>query len=177
MKVIVTYRNFHDINREEIFPEVFLLKEGETAEEALERIWTDQYNALLAEKLNDDSDPLDENGCWHEEDRAMLTWSDGDTKEFYIVEVEAKEDLTNNKNKAITDSVKEIDFDDAGLLGFVISENIDCYEDAGNSVIGMFNRYPEHAKLLNEMLAAISGYGIDTLKEQMEEQREYYNSL
>lgn len=88
MKVIVTYRNFHDINREEIFPEVFMVKQNETPEEALERIWTDQYNGLLAEQLLDDSDSLDENNCWHEEEMAIITWADGDTKEFYIIEVE-----------------------------------------------------------------------------------------
>lgn len=88
MKVIVTYRNFHDINREEIFPEVFMVKQNETPEKALERIWTDQYNGLLAEQLLDDSDSLDENNCWHEEEMAIITWADGDTKEFYIIEVE-----------------------------------------------------------------------------------------
>ena len=88
MKVIVTYRNFHDIDREEILPEVFSINKNESAEEALERIWSDHYNALLAETMNDESDLLDENGCWHEEERALITWADGDTKEFYIVEIE-----------------------------------------------------------------------------------------
>lgn len=88
MKVIVTYRNFHDINREELFPEVFKVNKNETAKEALKRIWSDQYNSLLAEELYDNSDPTDTENCWHEEDRALITWKDGDTKEFYIVDVE-----------------------------------------------------------------------------------------
>lgn len=88
MEVIVTYRHFHDIDREEIPPEVFRPDENETPEDALQRIWEDQMNGLFAEQIYDDSDPLDEEGCWHEEDRAMITWADGDTKEFYIVEVE-----------------------------------------------------------------------------------------
>lgn len=88
MKVIVTYRNFHDINRDEILPEVFRVNDNETAEEALERIWTDQYNALVVESLHDETNSLDDEGCWHEDERAMLTWADGDTKEFYIIEVE-----------------------------------------------------------------------------------------
>lgn len=93
MKVIVTYRKFHDVDRNEIFPEVFKMNENETPEDALRRIWQDQHNAILAENLNRDiigdiNDPLDEEGCWFEEDMAMITWVDGDTKEFYIVNVE-----------------------------------------------------------------------------------------
>ena len=88
MTVIVTYRNFHDIDKQEIPPEVFLIREGEAPEEALIRIWSDQYNALLAENIYDDSDPLDEKNCWFEEYMAQIAWADGDTKEFYVVEVE-----------------------------------------------------------------------------------------
>ena len=88
MKVIVAYRNFHDINREELFPEVFSVNVNETAKEALERIWKDLYNGLLAENLIYNDDPLNESGCWCGEDMAILTWADGDTKEFYIVDIE-----------------------------------------------------------------------------------------
>lgn len=88
MKVIVTYNKFHDVGMAESTPEVFRLRENETSEEALRRIWEDQYNALIAELLHDDSDPLDKDNCWFEEDKAQISWADGDTKEFYVVDVE-----------------------------------------------------------------------------------------
>lgn len=87
MKVIVTYKNYHDMERTEIMPEVFMVNENETPEEALERIWSDQYNGIITDNLNNDlNDPVDEENCWHENDMAIITWEDGDTKEFYIVE-------------------------------------------------------------------------------------------
>ena len=88
MKVIVIYKKFHDIDRSEIMPEVYWLNEGETAEDALRRIWEDQYNTLISENLYDNSDPLDEEECWFEEDMAQIGWADGDTIEFYVAEVE-----------------------------------------------------------------------------------------
>lgn len=100
MKVIVTYRNFHNIDRDEILPEIFSVKKNETAEECLKRIWTDQYNALLAESLLDNNDPLEKSGCWCKEDKAMLTWADGDTKEFYIIEAESYKQTTNSESFA-----------------------------------------------------------------------------
>lgn len=88
MKVIVTRRNFHDMVCWEIMPEVFFINESETPEEALRRIWEDQYNGAIADNLNEDiDDPLDEENCWIEDEIAMITWEDGDTKEFYITEV------------------------------------------------------------------------------------------
>ena len=85
MKIIVTYRKFHDIDRAEIPPEVFKVNENETTEEALRRIWEDQYNSALSEN---EEDPVDEDNCWFEEYMAQIAWADGDTKEFYVVEVE-----------------------------------------------------------------------------------------
>lgn len=86
MKVIVAYRNFRNVDREDIPPEVFYIEENEPPEIALRRIWEDQYNALLS--CVDEEDPTLESGCWYEEDRAMITWFDGDTKEFYVVDIE-----------------------------------------------------------------------------------------
>lgn len=88
MKVIVKYRNFHDIERIEIMPEAFFVRENETPEDALRRIWSDQYNAAIAESEFCEDDPLDEENCWFEEDMAQIAWADGDVKEFYVVEVE-----------------------------------------------------------------------------------------
>ena len=87
MKVIVTYRNFHDIERIEIMPEVFFVRENETPEDALRRIWENEFNSAISESMFDETDPLNEDECWYEEDMAQIAWADGDTKEFYIVEV------------------------------------------------------------------------------------------
>ena len=88
MKVIVTRRNFHDMVCWEIMPEVFFINESETPEEALRRIWQDQYNGAIADNLYEDvNDPLDEENCWIEDEMALITWADGDTKEFYITEI------------------------------------------------------------------------------------------
>ena len=87
MKVIVTYRNFHDIERIEIMPEVFFVRENETSEDALRRIWENEFNSAISESMFDETDPLNEDECWYEEDMAQIAWADGDTKEFYIVEV------------------------------------------------------------------------------------------
>ena len=96
MQVIVTYKKFHDIERQEIMPEVFYVRENETAADALRRIWEDKYNGLIAERLliDDDvyDDPLDENECWYEEDMAQIAWADGDIEEFYVAEVEEYEE-------------------------------------------------------------------------------------
>ena len=89
MKVIMTYRNYHSMDRSEIFPEVFRIKDDEKPEDALRRIWEDDYNGAIADNLNNDyNDPIDEDGCWFEEDMALITWEDGDTKEFYVVDVQ-----------------------------------------------------------------------------------------
>lgn len=89
MKVIVTYRNYHDMDRTEIMPEVFAIDENENPEDALRRVWSDFYNDIIAENLSGEiDDPLDEENCWFEEDMAMITYADGDTKEFYLLDVE-----------------------------------------------------------------------------------------
>ena len=88
MRVIVKYRKFHNIDRCEIMPEVFFVRENETPEDALRRIWEDGYNSAIAESLFDKTDPVDEENCWFEEDMAQYAWADGDTVELYIVDVE-----------------------------------------------------------------------------------------
>ena len=88
MKVIVTYRNYRDMDRTEIMPEVFCINNNETPEMALRRIWEDHYNSGLAEGEFDGVCELDEEGCWFEKNMAMITWTDGDTKEFYVADVE-----------------------------------------------------------------------------------------
>lgn len=85
---IVTYRNYHSMDRREIFPQVFRINENENPEDTLRRMWEDDYNGAIADNLNaDNNDPVDEENCWFEGDMAMITWEDGDTKEFYVVDV------------------------------------------------------------------------------------------
>ena len=55
MKVIVTYRNFHDIERIEIMPEVFFVRENETSEDALRRIWENEFNSAISESMFDET--------------------------------------------------------------------------------------------------------------------------
>lgn len=89
MKVIVTYRKYHDMDRTEIMPEVFAVDKNENPEDALRKAWEDFYNGIIAENLSGEiDDPLDEENCWFEEDMAMITYADGDTKEFYLLDVE-----------------------------------------------------------------------------------------
>lgn len=90
-KVIVTYRNFRDVSREEILPEVFRVEEGETSVEALRRIYDAHYEGMVEEGKWDSDNGPDKKKCWCRENEglALLTWRNGDTKEFYIIEVES----------------------------------------------------------------------------------------
>lgn len=86
MKVIMTYRNYRNMQRREIFPEVYRINENEKSEDALRKIWEDVFNTL------DFNDPIDEENSWFEGDMALITWADGDTKEYYVVEVQDYEE-------------------------------------------------------------------------------------
>ena len=86
MKVIVTYRKFHDMEIGEVTPEVILPRENETPEDALRRVWKHYYNGALSDNIMlDGEDPVDDENCWIEGDVALITWEDGDTIEFYII--------------------------------------------------------------------------------------------
>ena len=88
MKVIMTYRNYHNMQRIEIFPEIFRIKDDKKPEDALRKMWEDYYNGAIIDNMNNDyDDPIDENGCWFKENMALITWKDGDTKEFYLIEL------------------------------------------------------------------------------------------
>jgi len=86
MKVIMTYKNYHSMDRREIFPEVFRINKNEKPEDALRRMWEDVFNTL------DFNDPIDEENSWFEGDMALITWADGDTKEYYVVDVQDYEE-------------------------------------------------------------------------------------
>ena len=87
MKVIVECRKFHDMEVGEVTPRVILPRNDETPENALRRIWEWSYNNALSDNLMlDGEDPVDEANCWCETDIALITYEDGDTIEFHIVE-------------------------------------------------------------------------------------------
>ena len=68
---------------------------------------------------------------------------------------------------------------DEGLLGFVVREVDDCsYDETGSDIIRVFNKYPEHAEMLDEMLIAVCGCSlIGCLPDEMKNKRDYYESL
>lgn len=88
-----------------------------------------------------------------------------------------------SKSERIMEAVNKIcgrnvDEDESGLLGFCIRENDDSpYSETGNSVLFMFNQHPEHAELLDNMLIAVCGCGIESLLDKMDRERDYYNYL
>lgn len=86
------------------------------------------------------------------------------------------------KNIAIMNSVNDIyNKEDEGLLGFCVREEVENdtenHGKVGSYIVYLFKKYPEQAELLEEMLIAICGWGIESLRKIMEEQREYYESL
>lgn len=84
----------------------------------------------------------------------------------------------HNVQEEIMNVIKDIrDNDDGGLLGFSVREIDECYEDTGNGILNMFERYPEKAELLEEMLGAICCMNFDDIVDKMERERSYYNSL
>lgn len=54
-------------------------KEYDKAKDSLEEIWTEYYN----EELRNNSD-LDEDGCYHEDEYACVTWADGYETNFTL---------------------------------------------------------------------------------------------
>ena len=88
----------------------------------------------------------------------------------------------HNVQEEIMKVVEEIrnsdNYDEEGLFGFCIRE-IDyySYEETGRGVLYMFEKYPEHAEMLEEMLGAICGMNLDDIVDKMEKERDYYDSL
>ena len=84
----------------------------------------------------------------------------------------------HNVKEEIMNVVKDIrNNNDGGLLGFSVREIDECYEDTGNGILYMFEKYPEQAELLEEMLGAICCMNFDDIINKMEEDRDYYDSL
>lgn len=100
MKVILKYRNYNRMDKREIFPEIYKIKEEDKPEDALRKIWQDCYDSAVAENIEiGNTDPVNSEKCKCEEDMAVVTWKDGDTAEFYVVDIEEPyQTLTERSN-------------------------------------------------------------------------------
>ena len=67
-----------------------------------------------------------------------------------------------------------------GRLGFAISESVgdygNSYEDMGESLDILINKYPDKIELIEEVVIALSGYGFETLEKKMREQKDYHDA-
>ena len=83
-----------------------------------------------------------------------------------------------NIAESIMEVINEIrNNDEGGLLGFCVREIDDSYSDTGDGILYMFEKYPEHAELLEEMLGYICCMNLDDIVCKMDRERDYYNSL
>lgn len=85
--------------------------------------------------------------------------------------------------KAVENTIKNIrEMDDyCGLLGFTIAESVgeydNGYEDIGYGIDSLIDKYPDKVELIEEVVIALSGYGFETLRQKMIENKDYYNTL
>ena len=87
-----------------------------------------------------------------------------------------------DKNTTIMNAVNSIyNKEEEDLFGFCVRNEVmndmESFEKTGHHILYTFKKFPEQAKILEEMLIAICGWGIGSLQQIMEEQREYYDSL
>ena len=89
MYVIVAIKNYTTQNLPvETSPEVLLVPEGADPICELRRMWENSLNTFLAEEvLFDDIDKVDAEACWFEDDQAVISWKNGDTQKFHLLEV------------------------------------------------------------------------------------------
>ena len=81
---------FQDIPGDLYIPKVIHIRDGETPEDALRRLWSREFIELLkaAEKsLKEGKEPLrkiNASGCWCNDCRAMITFDNGDYIDYWI---------------------------------------------------------------------------------------------
>ena len=82
-------------------------------------------------------------------------------------------------SEIILEIINDIDEkEEAGLLGFCVREIDDVnYEETGNGIIYMFDKYPEHALLLEEFISRVFCMNLDDIVNKMDRERDYYNWL
>ena len=88
--VVVRYAIFQDIPGDFYIPNVIHVRDGETPEECLRRLWSREFIELLkvAKKSSDDGEELirkiDASGCCCNDIRAMITFDNGDYIEYWV---------------------------------------------------------------------------------------------
>lgn len=148
---------------------------GQTAVEKWKKICMSADN-VASEVLDCDEA---RNELTREEIHYILEWS-GDN-EFVEVDdskhIEVKDGTIARIMKVVGDITSSNYPEPRGLFGFCIESQIDSYEKVGENILGTFKRHPQQADILEELLIAICGWGMESLKERMEENAEYYSSL
>lgn len=66
-----------------------------------------------------------------------------------------------------------------GRLGFAISEatSTECCDYIGKDLLNLAIVYPDNLDIIESAVIAICGYGFNSLREQMKEQKDEYESL
>lgn len=156
---------------------------GKLREARLDKTAVEKWKEICMNADNVASEVLDCDEARKEltstEMRYILEWSGDD--EFVEVDdsrhIKVKDGTIARVMKAV-DEITSSDYPEpGGLLGFCIENQIDNYAKAGESIIATFKRHPQQADVLEEMLIAICGWGMESLKERMEENADYYSSL
>ena len=88
--VVVRYAMFQDIPGDLYIPKVIHMRDGETPEDALRRLWSREFIELLKaaeESLNDGEElvrKINTSGCWCTDIRAKITFDNDDYIEYYV---------------------------------------------------------------------------------------------
>lgn len=88
--VVVRYAIFQDTPGNFYISNVLHIRDGETPEETLRRLWSREFIELLkvAEKSSNKGEKLlrkiDTSGCWCNNIRAMITFDNSDYIEYFV---------------------------------------------------------------------------------------------
>ena len=88
--VVVRYAMFQDMPGKFYIPNVIHIRDGETPEETLRRLWSREFIELLkaAEKSSKEGEELirkiNTSGCWCTDIRAKITFDNDDYIEYWI---------------------------------------------------------------------------------------------
>lgn len=69
-------------------------------------------------------------------------------------------------------------------LGFELSESNsgtfcpgDSYEDIGRNFLSVVEKYPNHLNIIEDVVASITGYDLDSIRQHMIDHKDYYDAL
>ena len=85
---------------------------------------------------------------------------------------------SNKEIKKDIDAIAKM-VDSRDRLGFAISEAVstDYYREIVKSVLSLARQYPDQLDMIEATTIAICGYGFNSLREQIKEQKEEFDSL